>query len=159
MPPLRTRVESIPQLAHYFLEKARNKLNKNIIGIEERAVNAMVKYPWPGNIREMQNVIERAAVLTHDEIIKLGNLPLAFAESYAQEGEDVIDLRSFKKEREPHVLRVEKKLIQRYLADAGGNVSKAAQLANIPRRTFYRLLDKHGLKGRTIRARDEEATL
>jgi len=156
MPPLRTRVESIPQLAHYFLEKARNKLNKNIIGIEERAVNAMVKYPWPGNIREMQNVIERAAVLTHDEIIKLGNLPLAFAESYAEDGEDVIDLRSFKKEREPHVLRVEKKLIQRYLADSGGNVSKAAQLANIPRRTFYRLLDKHGLKGRTIRAREEE---
>jgi len=156
MPPLRTRVESIPQLAHYFLEKARNKLNKNIVGIEERAINAMVKYPWPGNIREMQNVIERAAVLTHDEIIKLGNLPLAFAESYAEEGEDVIDLRSFKKEREPHVLRVEKKLIQRYLADAGGNVSKAAQLANIPRRTFYRLLDKHGLKGRTIRAREED---
>jgi transcriptional regulator with PAS, ATPase and Fis domain/iron only hydrogenase large subunit-like protein len=156
MPPLRTRVESIPQLAHYFLEKARNKLNKNIIGIEERAINAMVKYPWPGNIREMQNVIERAAVLTHDEIIKLGNLPLAFAESYAEDGEDIIDLRSFKKEREPHVLRVEKKLIQRYLADAGGNVSKAAQLANIPRRTFYRLLDKHGLKGRTIRAREEE---
>ena len=155
MPPLRERVESIPQLSHYFLEKARKKLNKHIDGIEERAVSAMVKYPWPGNIREMQNVIERAAVLTHDEIIKLGNLPLAFAESYAEEAEDVIDLRSFKKEREPHVLRVEKKLIQRYLADAGGNVSKAAQLANIPRRTFYRLLAKHGLKGRTIRAREE----
>ncbi|BCG48943.1 sigma-54 dependent transcriptional regulator, Fis family [Citrifermentans bremense] len=155
MPPLRERVESIPQLAHYFLEKARTKLNKHIDGIEERAVSAMVKYPWPGNIREMQNVIERAAVLTHDDIIKLGNLPLAFAESYAEEAEDVIDLRSFKKEREPHVLRVEKKLIQRYLADAGGNVSKAAQLANIPRRTFYRLLAKHGLKGRTLRAREE----
>ena len=158
MPPLRSRAESIPELAHHFLEKARNKLNKNIVGIEERAINAMVKYPWPGNIREMQNVIERAAVLTHDEVIKLGNLPLAFAESYAEEGEDVIDLRSFKKEREPHVLRVEKKLIQRYLSDAGGNVSKAAQLANIPRRTFYRLLDKHGLKGRTIRARSEVET-
>ncbi|GFO67271.1 sigma-54-dependent Fis family transcriptional regulator [Geomonas limicola] len=156
MPPLRSRVESIPQLAHHFLEKARNKLNKNIEGIEERAVNAMVKYPWPGNIREMQNVIERAAVLTHDDVIKLGNLPLSFAESYAEDGEEPIDLRSFKKEREPHVLRVEKKLIQRYLADAGGNVSKAAQLANIPRRTFYRLLDKHGLKGRFIRAREEE---
>ena len=156
MPPLRTRVESIPQLAHHFLEKARNKLNKNIVGIEERAINAMVNYPWPGNLREMQNVIERAAVLTHDDIIKLGNLPLAFAESYVEESQDVIDLHSFKMEREPHVLRVEKKLIQRYLADAGGNVSKAAQLANIPRRTFYRLLDKHGLKGRMLRARQDE---
>src|SRR6185369_16250990 len=90
MPPLRERTKSIPELAHYFLEKSRKKLNKNIVGIEERAINAMVRYPWPGNIREMQNVIERAAVLTNDEIIKLGNLPLAFAESYAEEGEDVI---------------------------------------------------------------------
>lgn len=148
MPPLRSRVESIPLLAHHFLEKARNKLNKSIVGLEDRAVKAMMQYSWPGNIREMQNVIERAAVLTHDEIIKLGNLPLVFAENYAEEADDVPDLRSFKHEREPHVMRVEKKLIQRYLADAGGNVSKAAQLANIPRRTFYRLLDKHGLKGR-----------
>jgi len=155
MPPLRERTQSIPELAHYFLDKSRKKLGKNIVGIEERAINAMMRYPWPGNIREMQNIIERAAVLTNDELIKLGNLPLAFAESYAEEGDDVIDLRSFKKEREPHVLRVEKKLIQRYLNDAGGNVSKAAQLANIPRRTFYRILDKHGLKGRSMRARDQ----
>jgi len=151
MPPLRNRVESIPLLAHHFMEKARNKLNKNIVGLEDRAVKAMVQYSWPGNIREMQNVIERAAVLTHDEIIKLGNLPLVFAENYVEEAEDVPDLRSFKNEREPHVMRVEKKLIQRYLSDADGNVSKAAQLANIPRRTFYRLLDKHGLKGRSIK--------
>jgi transcriptional regulator with PAS, ATPase and Fis domain len=151
MPPLRNRVESIPLLAHHFMEKARNKLNKNIVGLEDRAVKAMVQYSWPGNIREMQNVIERAAVLTHDEIIKLGNLPLVFAENYVEEAEDVPDLRSFKNEREPHVMRVEKKLIQRYLSDADGNVSKAAQLANIPRRTFYRLLDKHGLKGRSVK--------
>lgn len=147
MPPLRERAESIPLLAHHFLEKARKKLNKNIEAIEERALKSMMQYQWPGNIREMQNILERAAVLTHDEVIKLGNLPLVFAESYAEGAADVPDLRSFKNEREPHVLRVEKKLIQRYLADAGGNVSRAAELANIPRRTFYRLLDKHGLKG------------
>lgn len=148
MPPLRTRMQSLPLLAHHFLEKASRKLNKRIVGIEDRALKAMMQYQWPGNIREMQNILERAAVLTHDEIIKLGNLPLVFAENYAEAATDVPDLRSFKNEREPHVLRVEKKLIQRYLSDAEGNVSRAAVLANIPRRTFYRLLDKHGLKGR-----------
>jgi DNA-binding NtrC family response regulator/iron only hydrogenase large subunit-like protein len=147
MPQLRHRLESIPLLAHHFLAKARHKLNKNIIGIEERAIKAMLQYPWPGNIREMQNVIERAAVLTHDSVIKLGNLPLVFAENYAEESVDVPDLKSFKNERESHVMRVEKKLIQRYLRDAGGNVSKAAKLANIPRRTFYRLLERHDIKG------------
>jgi transcriptional regulator with GAF, ATPase, and Fis domain len=150
MPPLRNRIESIPMLAHHFMEKARTKLNKNIVAIEDRAIKAMLQYAWPGNIREMQNVIERAAVLSHDSMIKLGNLPLVFAENYVEESPEVPDLDSYKKEREPHVLRVEKKLIQRYLAEAGGNVSKAAQLANIPRRTFYRLLDKHGLKGRRL---------
>jgi len=111
-------------------------------------MKAMMQYAWPGNIREMQNIIERAAVLTHDDTIRLGNLPLIFAENYVEEAPEVLDLKSFKKEREPHVMRVEKKLILRYLSEAGGNVSKAAQLANIPRRTFYRILDKHGLKGR-----------
>jgi transcriptional regulator with PAS, ATPase and Fis domain len=148
MPPLRERIESIPLLAHHFLDKARKKLNKSIIGVEERAIKAMMQYQWPGNIREMQNVLERAAVLTHDELIKLGNLPLVFAENYADAASEVQDLCSFKHEREPHVLRVEKKLIQRYLTDACGNVSLAAKMANIPRRTFYRLLDKHGLKSR-----------
>jgi len=152
MPPLRSRIQSVPIMAHHFLEKARNKLNKNIVGIEEQAIRAMMQYPWPGNIREMQNVIERAAVLTQDKIIKLGNLPLVFAESYGREPAEMSDNASFRSERDPHVLRVEKKLIQRYLSQTGGNVSKAAQLANIPRRTFYRLLDKHGLKGQRFAA-------
>jgi len=151
MPPLRNRLESIPTLAHHFLAKARQKLNKNLVGIEERALKAMTQYPWPGNIREMQNIIERAAVLSHDDIIRLGNLPLVFAENYAERALDIPDLTSFKHEREPHIMRVEKKLIQRYLAEAGGNVSGAARLANIPRRTFYRLLDKHGLKRTPLR--------
>jgi transcriptional regulator with GAF, ATPase, and Fis domain len=151
MPPLRNRLESIPTLAHHFLAKARQKLNKNLVGIEERAVKAMTQYPWPGNIREMQNIIERAAVLSHDEIIRLGNLPLVFAENYAERALDIPDLTSFKHEREPHILRVEKKLIQRYLTEAEGNISQAARLANIPRRTFYRLLDKHGLKRAPLR--------
>jgi len=153
MPPLRERVESIPQLVHHFIDMAGKKLNKKLDGIEDRALRAMEKYPWPGNIREMQNVIERAAVLAHDNIIRLGNLPLAFAENYADQSLDIPDLRSFKIEREPHVMRVEKKLIQRYLAEAEGNVTRAAQLANIPRRTFYRLLDRHGLKGVSRRGR------
>jgi DNA-binding NtrC family response regulator/iron only hydrogenase large subunit-like protein len=151
MPPLRNRTGSIPLLAHHFLEKSRNKLNKEITGIEERAMKSMIHYPWPGNIREMQNVIERAAVLTHDKIIKLENLPLTFTENHAEGVADVQDLHSFKLERNLHIQQVEKKLIMRYLTDAGGNVSKAAQLANIPRRTFYRLLDKHGLKERGAR--------
>ncbi len=153
MPPLRSRIESIPLLAHHFLDKASAKLNKKIVAIEERAIKAMLNYPWSGNIREMQNVIERAAVLTHDDIIRLGNLPLVFTENYAREDLQNMDTRSsFQAERERQVVRVEKGLLQRYMAESGGNVSKAAQSANIPRRTFYRLMEKYGISGRTLKA-------
>jgi DNA-binding NtrC family response regulator/iron only hydrogenase large subunit-like protein len=153
MPPLRSRVESIPLLAHHFLEKASAKLNKKIVAIEERAIAAMTRYPWAGNIREMQNVLERAAVLTNDDIIRLENLPNTFAENYSGATVERDEAgSSFQAARDRHLVRVEKNLIQGYLIEAGGNVSRAALMASIPRRTFYRLLDKYGLNGRGIKA-------
>jgi transcriptional regulator with PAS, ATPase and Fis domain/iron only hydrogenase large subunit-like protein len=147
LPPLRDRTNSIPALAQHFLEKARKKLNKNIAGIEERAVMAMQHYPWPGNIREMQNIIERCSVLAQDSIIRLENLPTVFSDTYECCADDEVNRRraSFKAERELHVSRTEKNLVRRYLEETGGNVAKAARHANIPRRTFYRLIEKHGI--------------
>jgi len=147
LPPLRERIESIPPLANHFLEKARNKLNKTILGIEERAIKAMQHYPWPGNIREMQNIIERSSVLAKEGVIRLENLPTIFSDIYEQCSDNDVQRRhiSFKAERERHVARTEKNLITRYLEETGGNVAKAARMANIPRRTFYRLLEKYGI--------------
>lgn len=147
LPPLRDREESIPILARHFLGKARKKLNKQLDGIEERALTAMCHYRWPGNIREMQNIIERAAVLSQDNVIRLENLPSVFREMHAERAGILPGLRrtSFKAERETHVGRLERNLILRYLDESGGNVSKAARLAEIPRRTFYRLLERHGI--------------
>lgn len=148
LPPLRNRAESVPELAQHFLEKARKKLNKTIAGIEERAVKAMQHYQWPGNIREMQNVIERSAVLVKDGVIRLENLPTIFTDTY--ESCINIDVNrsrvSFKAERELQIVRTEKNIILRYLEETDGNVAKAARLASIPRRTFYRLLEKHGIE-------------
>jgi transcriptional regulator with PAS, ATPase and Fis domain/Fe-S-cluster-containing hydrogenase component 2 len=148
LPPLRERVESVPALALHFIDIARKKLNKNIAGIEDRAVKAMQQYPWPGNIREMQNIIERSAVLAKEGIIRLENLPSIFTDTYEScHDEDVSRRRvSFKAERERQVVRTEKNIISRYLEETGGNVARAARLANIPRRTFYRLLEKHGIE-------------
>lgn len=148
LPPLRERVESIPELAQHFIDKAIKKLNKSIEGIEERAVKAMQYYPWPGNIREMQNIIERSAVLTKEGIIRLENLPTIFTDTYESCHEEDVTRRrvSFKAEREKQVVRTEKNIISRYLEETGGNVAKAARLANVPRRTFYRLLEKHGIE-------------
>jgi len=147
LPPLRKRAESVPELARHFLDKARKRLNKTIAGIEDRAVKAMQYYPWPGNIREMQNVIERSAVLVKDGVIRLENLPTIFTVTYDSCLDDVNRHRvSFKAERELQVVRTEKNIIVRYLEETDGNVAKAARLANLPRRTLYRLLEKHGIE-------------
>lgn len=145
--PLRERPDSIPILSRHFLEKARKKLNKRLTGIEERAVTAMRHYRWPGNIREMQNIIERAAVLSQDSIIRLEHLPSVFREIHEQRAGELPGSRrvSFRAERESHLGHLERNLVLRYLEDAGGNVSKAARLADVPRRSFYRLLEKYGI--------------
>ena len=147
LPPLRERLDSIPVLAQHFLGKARKKLNKRLTGIEERAVIAMRHYRWPGNIREMQNIIERAAVLSQDSVIRLENLPSVFREIHSEFAGVLPGVRrtSFKAEREAHVGKLERNLILRYLEETGGNVSKAARLADVPRRTFYRLLERYGI--------------
>ncbi|CAH2030225.1 sigma 54-interacting transcriptional regulator [Trichlorobacter ammonificans] len=147
LPPLRERMDSIPVLVQHFLEKASKKLNKRLTGMEERAITAMRHYPWPGNIREMQNIIERAAVLSHDGVVRLENLPSVFRETHdAHAGSQPGSRRaSFKAEKETRLSPLERNLILRYLQEAGGNVSKAARLADLPRRSFYRLLEKHGI--------------
>lgn len=147
LPPLRERAESVPELANHFLDKARKKLNKAIVGIEERAVKAMQHYPWPGNIREMQNVIERSSVLVKEGIIRLENLPTVFTDTYESCADQDVNRRriSFKAEKELQISRTEKHMISRYLEESAGNVAKAARMANLPRRSFYRLLEKHGI--------------
>ena len=146
MPPLRGRLESLDELVQVFIAKASTRINRPLKGIEDRALQAMRQYHWPGNIRELQNIIERAAVLTHDEIIRLENLPVIIGELASQpaEGPQPDTLRS---QRQKHVSQVEKKLLMRYLREAEGNVSAAARVAGIPRRTFYRMLNRTGLSG------------
>jgi transcriptional regulator with GAF, ATPase, and Fis domain len=148
MPPLRSRLESLPELLHHFLNRASKRVNKTLVGIDERATMAMRQYHWPGNIRELQNIIERAAVLTQDSVIRLENLPVIFAELalHGPATDDDSEI-TFRGEREKHVSQVEAGLIKRYLRETGGNVSAAARLAKIPRRTFYRLLSRYGISG------------
>jgi transcriptional regulator with PAS, ATPase and Fis domain len=146
MPPLRNRLDSLDELLQTFIAKASTRVNKSLIGIEDRAIYAMHQYHWPGNIRELQNIIERAAVLTHDEVIRLENLPVIFGELVFQ-SPDETSQDSLRSQRQKHVNHVETNLLTRYLRETDGNTSAAARLAGIPRRTFYRMLSRNGLNG------------
>ena len=146
MPPLRNRLDSLDELLQTFIAKASTRVNKTLVGIEDRAIYAMSQYHWPGNIRELQNIIERAAVLTHDEVIRLENLPVIFGELVFQ-SPDETSQDSLRSQRQKHVNQVETNLLTRYLRETDGNTSAAARLAGIPRRTFYRMLSRNGLNG------------
>jgi len=151
VPPLRNRIESLPELVDSFLSRASKRVNKPLRGIDDQAVAAMRCYPWPGNIRELQNVIERAAVLTRDSVIRLENLPVVFAELAARQAPEQPG-SDFRNQREQQLDQIEVSLIKRYLYECNGNVSAAARKARIPRRTFYRLLTRHNLKGGDFRS-------
>ncbi|MBW2503543.1 MAG: sigma 54-interacting transcriptional regulator [Deltaproteobacteria bacterium] len=146
MPPLRNRLESLEELTQSFIARASTRVNKTLIGIDERAVSAMRQYHWPGNIRELQNIIERAAVLTQDEIIRLENLPVVFAE-LAMKNANSHETSSLRSQKQQHLSHLEKTLLIGYLRETEGNVSAAARKAGVPRRTFYRMLNRHGLSG------------
>jgi transcriptional regulator with PAS, ATPase and Fis domain len=141
VPPLRERVEDIPTLAYHFLRKAEAKVNKKVEKISPEAMEYLKSYHWPGNLRELENIIERAVVLTLSTQIEVSHLPLHIQEKRArlniQEG--------FMKAKERAIAEFERESLIRYLSETNGNISRAAQKAQIPRRTFHRLLAKHGI--------------
>lgn len=156
-PPLRSRLESLPALVENFRARASRRLNKPIKGIDERALRALMRYPWPGNIRELQNIIERASVLAQDSVIRLENLPVVFTELALSEGREESNqpTASFRSQRDKHIGQMEKNLLIHFLRESGGNVSAAAIQAGIPRRTFYRLLDRNSLSAKEFSKKRE----
>lgn len=152
LPPLRNRLDSIPQLVDHLLSRAAQKLNKTIHKIDQQARQALLCYHWPGNIRELQNIIERAVVLSPDQIIHLEQLPVIFAELLRKQAGDLqTGHSSLRQQRDQQIGKVEADLLIHFLHEAEGNVSKAARLANIPRRTFYRMLGRHQIDTKVYR--------
>jgi transcriptional regulator with GAF, ATPase, and Fis domain len=140
LPPLRERSEDIPFLAEYFLQRARAKVNKRVESLSPEALSLMRSYSWPGNLRELENIIERAVVLTASQTIEAEHLPL-HVQDMAPEGQRT----GFRSGKIRAVEQFERQALSGYLLQAGGNVSGAARLAGIPRRSFHRLLSKYRL--------------
>ena len=140
LPPLRERKEDIPALASHFLSIYREKNKKELREISGKALDLLVRYDWPGNIRELENCIERAVVIARGEIIAPADLP-----------PQIQALSSEKEELGVHfpsgisLQEVEKALILKTLEDTGGNRSRAAEILGINRRTLQMKLKEYGM--------------
>jgi two-component system response regulator AtoC len=144
LPPLVSRTEEIPELAHHFLERHGRRLHVAVHGIEPEAMAALMAYRWPGNIRELENVIERALVLAEGGRIRAEDLPESVRVprpgglATRVEGGDL----SVKRQ----TAQLERLLIQRALERTGGNRTEAAELLELsPRALRYKIQD-YGLR-------------
>jgi transcriptional regulator with PAS, ATPase and Fis domain len=154
LPPLRERVEDIPILAYHFLRKAEAKVNRKVDRFSPPALDLLARYPWPGNLRELENMIERSVVLTGTREVDVSHLPLSVQE---RAGPGVSTAESFSTGKDKVIASFEREAVARFLSDARGNVSVAAKKAGITRRNFHRLIAKYSIKTGTFKRGADES--
>jgi DNA-binding NtrC family response regulator len=157
LPALKERKVDILPIAYHFLDQFSAKMGKPITGFDKEAVIRLAEYDWPGNVRQLRNMIERAAILCETDQISLKDLPLLgemddteqLLETIPSTGEE---LKLIKKEiRQKAVRKVEKKFILNALKNNNWNVTQAAQSVGLQRSNFHNLMKKYGI---TIQQRD-----
>ena len=134
MPCLREMPEDILLFADFFLDQANRELDKHLVGFDAAAAAALTRYDWPGNLRQLKNVVMSATLLAQDEYVTCRELPAEIAGNTAP---STLSLRDPAGEEEQ---------IRRALAAAGGNKSQAAKLLGIDRKTLYNKLHLYGIE-------------
>lgn len=135
VPSLKERKEDLMLFAEHFLEEANVELEKNVVGFTDEAVEAFKNYNWPGNLRELKNMVKRAVLLTQGDLIPMKVLPHEIATATKTE----TDYGLFRNKNE-------EQLILDALEKSGGNKSKAARILSIDRKTLYNKLKQYGIK-------------
>jgi two-component system, NtrC family, response regulator PilR len=149
LPSLRERVEDIPLLAEHFASRFAQQMGKPIAGVSGAAMVCLQAYPWPGNIRELENAIERAVALERSPAILAESLPEAVRASSAVAVPPAAAAEAFPSEGfdlEQHVQHIEREYIAEALRRAGGVKVKAADLLGMSFRSFRYYMKKYNLK-------------
>jgi DNA-binding NtrC family response regulator len=133
LPPLRERREDIPPLALHFLQRTAKRYGKRLVGFDREALQALHEYSWPGNIRELEHVVERAVLMGQGQQIRIEDLGLrGRSDSSARLEEMTLD-------------EAERYLIEKALGRYQGNVSRAAEALGLSRSALYRRLQQHDI--------------
>ncbi|HNU58926.1 MAG TPA: sigma 54-interacting transcriptional regulator, partial [Aquaticitalea sp.] len=134
VPSLYQRHDDLILYADFFLEQANKQLNKAVIGFSPEVLRIFQEYAWPGNLRELSNVIKRATLLTQGEVIQKESLPVELRSKSAIQNTSDFSIKGNEKE-----------LIVKVLSETDNNKTKAAKLLNFSRKTLYNKLKEYGL--------------
>ncbi len=160
LPSLQQRKEDITELALHFLQRTATRVGKRITNIDEAAIKALQLHDWPGNIRELENTLERAVVLAEGEIITVRDLPTEVTQTATAGPRHVAETKtsvtgtafsdSYSDYLPPgnvagNTAMSERENLECALRECGGNKAKAARLMGIPRSTFFSKLKKHSI--------------
>jgi two-component system NtrC family response regulator len=144
LPPLRQRREDLPLLIEFLLQKFATRLGKPITAVSREVMSVLLKYDYPGNVRELENILERAIILARHEAIYVEDLPLHLRQAAPEEvGEMNTQQASL-----PEVLHaIERQMLLRALERHGGVQTRAAVELGISERVMRYKLRKHHLQG------------
>jgi len=148
VPSLAERPEDLPLLERHFLKAFAAQYNKSVSGLTRRAQTVLARYPWPGNIRELQNVIEHACMMTESDVIDVRDLPERVQNQAAAADADYEVLMS--------IDQLERRHAQRVLDHVGGNKVRAAEVLGISRTHLYQLLKESAEKQKEAVAKADE---
>lgn len=141
LPPLRERGDDLGLLTEHFALRCSRELERPVPAITPAAYSLLRRYHWPGNIRELQNIIRRAIALSDDDMISPDDLPVSLVAAVdAENGEQA---RGFFEIRAEYLARFEHEYLASLLRRHNGNVKESAREAHLPRGTLYRLLKNH----------------
>jgi len=138
IPPLRDRKEDIPILINHYLKHFSEEFQRPLPKITEEAFQALIRYDYPGNVRELKHAIERAVLLAVDGNITLAHLPEEISQSFKSEKKDVLDYKLAKES-------IEKEFILKTLIETNWNKTEAAKKLGISRKTLWQKLKKFNL--------------
>ncbi|MBW2087093.1 MAG: sigma-54-dependent Fis family transcriptional regulator [Deltaproteobacteria bacterium] len=147
LPPLKERREDIPLLSYHFLKKYTRLNQKDIQGISPQAMQVLLSQEYPGNIRELENIIERGVIFCTTDTLKVKDLFLDLEqESYFPDLNQDISRLPFKEAKDKMIQMFHDQYLRSLLKDNKGNISKAAERAGIQRQYLHRLINETGIK-------------
>jgi transcriptional regulator with PAS, ATPase and Fis domain len=152
LPPLRERAEDVKPLVEHFIEKFNRLHAKGVKGIKEDALNALKNYTWPGNIRELENAIERAFVLESSTMVTLESLPDAVKTKTELPTGIFSSTLDFHHQKE----EFEKQFIINALRMFNGRINQTVAHAGIPKNTLLRKMRKYGINPKDYGSTDAE---